>query len=281
MKSMKGFRTSLPDGIRIGQRFVLRFDDPRVEAGSYQGRLQDLSRSGLLCFDAPTDVHPPRGTPVTVRSIQPAGGRGCTFSSAIRGRGRLRGHLPVLLVEPPVELTKSPHGRSAHRLSVCLRGAISWREAPRCPLQEATAVVTNLSGGGAQIFLRQAPDAEYVQLTIDVPSTFVEETARRTAPRAGLSPRGMGSNPSAEACERAQERFRGIRARVAACRLHSGDARGSVYAVSLAFCQPQETCFNLVRYLERQSLRAGVRGPLTDPIGHAVTRRAGTMAAAA
>lgn len=281
MKSMKGHRARLPDGIRIGQRFVLRFDDPKVEAGSYQGRLQELSRSGLLCFDAPTeDVHPPRGTPVTVRSIQPTGGRACTFSSEIRGRGRLRGHLPVLLVEPPAQLAKAPHGRSAHRLSVCLRGALSWRDAPRCPLQEAPAVVTNLSGGGAQVFLRKAPDAEYLQLTIDVPSGFIEETARR-AVRADLSPRRTGSSPFDEACERARERFRGIRARVAACRLHSGDARGSVYAVSLAFCQTQETCFHLVRFLERQSLRGGDRGPLADPIGHAVAGRARTMAAAA
>ena len=43
MAGNRGFRAHLPDGIEIGQRFLLRFDDPRVEAGAYQGRLQDMS----------------------------------------------------------------------------------------------------------------------------------------------------------------------------------------------------------------------------------------------
>ena len=91
MTAKNRLRAHLPDGIEIGQRFLLRFDDPRVEMGSYQGRLQDLSKSGLLCFDAPDDVRPPRGTPVTVRSLyRGSGGSSCSFSSEIRGRGRLR-----------------------------------------------------------------------------------------------------------------------------------------------------------------------------------------------
>lgn len=35
MKAKNRLRANLPDGIEIGQRFLLRFDDPRVEAGSY------------------------------------------------------------------------------------------------------------------------------------------------------------------------------------------------------------------------------------------------------
>ena len=145
MAGNRGFRAHLPDGIEIGQRFLLRFDDPRVEAGAYQGRLQDMSKSGLLCFDAPDDLRPPKGTPVTVHSIRPGSqGGSCSFSSEIRGRGRLRGRLPVLLVEPPDHLEDQAR-RSAHRVSVCLRGNVRWREAPRCPLQQASAVITNLS----------------------------------------------------------------------------------------------------------------------------------------
>lgn len=275
----KGFRAELPAGIRIGQRFLLRFDDPRVETGAYQGRLQRLSKSGLLCFDAPLDVRPPKGTPVTVRSIQDNGGQTCAFSSEIRGRGRLRGRLPVLLVEPPESL-KRQHERRAQRVSVCIGGQISWREGPRCPEQRAAAVVTNLSGGGAQVFVRQRPDCEYMMLAIEVPSGFVEQTARRATPRGDGTPRRLSSGLS-RAGDRVRDRFAGVRARVAGCRLHSRDDRGPVYALSLAFCEVQEGCFQLVRFLERQSLRKGV--PAAEPAraGHAAATRGRKLAEAA
>lgn len=260
MKAKSGYRANLPEGIHIGQRFLLRFDDPRFAAPPYQGRLQDLSKSGLLCFDAPTQGCPPRGTQVTVHSLQPAGGRSCSFSSSIRGRGRLRGRLPVLLVEPPGQLDPPTHQRRAHRVTVCLRGELAWQELPREPSRRHSAVVTNLSGGGAQVFLRHRPDGALADLTLDPPAAFVEESARRTLPRTGLSPRQLSliDNPLAVACERVRSRYAGIRARVATCVLHTQDARGPVYAVSLAFCEPQEGCFQLVRFLERQSLRRGV-----------------------
>lgn len=257
MTANSGFH--LPEGVEIGQRFLLRFDDPRVEASAYQGRLQDMSKSGLLCFDAPDNVRPRRGTPVTVHSIRSRNGGSCSFSSEIRGRGRLRGKLPVLLVEPPDHLQDRAR-RSAHRISVCLRGSVSWREAPRCPSQNASVVVTNLSGGGAQIFSRQQPQGEYVHVTIEAPTAFIEETARRCLPRTGLSPRRMSltSNPFADACDKVRERFGGIRTRVVSSAVHSRDEKGPVYALSLAFCESQEGCYQLVRYLERQAARKGV-----------------------
>jgi len=271
MSARNRLRANLPDGIEIGQRFLLRFDDPRVEAGSYQGRLQDMSKSGLLCFDAPDDdVRPPRGTPVTVRSLQPgADGSSCSFSSEIRGRGRLRGRLPVLLVEPPDHVQNEHARRDAHRVSVCLRGEINWREAPRCPLQRASAVITNLSGGGALVYTRQQPDAGFLEITLETPTRFIEETARRSLPRIGLLTRRMSlaSNPFSDACERTRERFQGIRSRVVSCREHSRDGRGTVYALSLAFCEAQEGCFQLVRFLERQQSRKGAGEPGPDRSG--------------
>lgn len=261
MAPNKGFRAQLPNGIKIGQRFLLRFDDPRVEAAAYQGRLQDMSKSGLLCFDAPDGLRPPRGTPVTVCSVgerSSTGGGSCAFSSEIRGRGRLRGRVPVLLVEPP-EHVEARARRSAHRISVCLRGGIAWRETPRTEVQRVSAVITNLSGGGAQVYTRQPIDSDYLELSLDAPTAFIEEIARRTMPRKGTTRRlSLASNPFVDACDRTRERLLGMRARVVATRVHSRDERGPVYAVSLAFCEPQETCFQLVRYLERQAARKGI-----------------------
>ncbi len=284
MAGNRGFRAHLPDGIEIGQRFLLRFDDPRVEAGAYQGRLQDMSKSGLLCFDAPDDLRPPKGTPVTVHSIRPGSqGGSCSFSSEIRGRGRLRGRLPVLLVEPPDHLEDQAR-RSAHRVSVCLRGNVRWREAPRCPLQQASAVITNLSGGGAQVFTREKPEAEYLEITLDAPTPFIEEMARRSLPRTGLQSRRMSllHNPFSDSCERVRERFQGIRSQIVSCVVHSRDERGTVCAVSLAFCEAQEGCFQLVRFLERQSARKGIgeeAGP--DRAGPVRAGRRRSMATAA
>jgi hypothetical protein len=277
MTANKGIRAELPDGIKIGQRFLLRFDDPRVETGAYQGRLQDMSKSGLLCFDAPSNVRPPKGTPVTVRSIQQGAGAGsCGFSSEIRGHGRLRGKVPVLLVYPP-ENFEDKARRGAHRVSVCLRGNMKWREAPRCPQQQASAVIINLSGGGAQIYSRQQPDAKFIELTISAPTPFIEETARRSLPRGGMTPRRMSlaANPFRDACDRMHERFFGIRTRVVSSRVHSRDERGPVYALCLAFCDQQEGCYQLVRFLERQSARKGI-----DPASE-TTRRGNPLATAA
>lgn len=278
MAQKNRLKVHLPDGIEVGQQFLLRFDDPRVEAGAYQGRLQDMSKSGLMCFDAPDDVRPPKGTPVTVRSIhRGSSNNSCSFSSEIRGRGRLRGRLPVLLVEPPQHLDDRAR-RGAHRINVCFRGGISWRESPRCPQQNTSAVVTNLSGGGAQVYCRQRPEAEFLEISLDTPTSFIEETARKLIPRGGVPPRRMSlaTNPFGDACDKTRERFRGIRSRIVSCTVHSRDERGTVYALCLAFCEAQEGCFQMVRFLERQSARKGV-GEEAD----AQSARNRTMAAAA
>jgi len=77
----------------------------------------------------------------------------------------------------------------------------------------------------------------------------------------------LASNPFIDACERTRERFQGIRCRVVSCRVHSRDGRGTVYALSLAFCEAQEGCFQLVRFLERQQSRKGAGEPGPDRSG--------------
>jgi len=256
--STRGFRALLPDGMQIGQRFLLSFEDPAV--GACQGRLQEMSRDGSLCVDAPSDLRPPRGTPVRVRSLR-ADSPAYTFASRIRGRGRLKkSQVPVLLLAPP-EAMEPLAQRSAHRVTVCLRGMLEWRHPATTRVAEScAAVLTNLSGGGAQVFVRQRPGSELLHLSVDLPESFVSEVARRQWRRESLSGRllAASADPVEAAAERLRERYRGIETRVVSSRLHLEDDRGSIYAVSVAFAQPQEGCYQLVRFLERQAARRGL-----------------------
>ena len=68
-------------------------------------------------------------------------------------------------------------------------------------------------------------------------------------------------------CNKTHERFSSIRTQVVSCRVHSRDERGPVYAVSLAFCDQQEGCYQLVRYLERQSARKGIDADTPETTG--------------
>ncbi|MBT5055611.1 MAG: hypothetical protein HOM68_03635 [Gemmatimonadetes bacterium] len=265
-------RRKLPDGVEIGQNFLLSFDDPRVEAKAYQGRLHQLSRDGLLCFDAPGDLRPRRGTQVTIQSLK-SQAKGSAFSSEIRGRGRLGGHLPVLLVEAPV--AASTYRRDTYRVSVCLRGKLAWQDNAKVAPVEADAVLTNISGGGAQLYSRCPPTSEWVHVTLNAPQSFVEEQARRHLPRGGVPVKSLSltRNPVAEAAERVQAQLTHLRARAVSVRLHSRDERGPVYAVSLAYCDKQEACFQLVRYLERQALHRcahSEEGQRASPKGAAI-----------
>ena len=49
----KGLGPELPNCLKIGQRILVSFDDPELAAAKYRGRLQELSRDGYLCIDAP------------------------------------------------------------------------------------------------------------------------------------------------------------------------------------------------------------------------------------
>ena len=251
-------RADLPNGLAIGQRFLLSFEDPEV-AAPYHGRLQNLSRTGLLCVDAPWDLRPPRGTAVTVSSL--TGADDYTFASEIQGRGHLRkSRIPVLLLTPPSSVAPRQR-RSSYRISVCLRGSAEWFDLHDAETSISQAVVlTNLSGGGAQVFVRRRPAADSVRLSISLPGKFVAESARRQWTKDDLSWKALSRcpDPLFGAADAIRNRFVGIEAQVACSRVHQEDTRGTIYCLSLAFAEPQEACYQLVRYLERESLRRGV-----------------------
>ena len=255
-------RPDLPSGIRIGERFLFSFDDPDLAAEPYQGRLQDFSKDGLLCVDAPLDVRPPRGTAVTVHSIHSKAGD-FSFASEIQGRGRLKGHLPVLLLRPPVEIEERQR-RSDYRISVYMRAQIECIELTNNGERVVSkpSVTTNLSGGGAQIFARYNPRSENLRLTLTVPNTFIEETVRaRRGTARPTEHRTLSLDPFLEVRQRLQERLSGIEAQIVSSHLHLNDSKGSITAISLAFNESQESCYQLVRHLERQSINKGVGTP--------------------
>jgi len=260
--SNRRIRPDLPNGIRIGERFLLSFDDPDLAAEPYQGRLQDFSKDGLLCVDAPLDVRPPRGTAVTVHSIRSEAGD-FSFASEIQGRGRLKGRLPVLLLRPPVEVEERQR-RSAYRISVCLRGQIDCIELTKDGerMVSKPCMATNLSGGGAQVFARYSPRSEELRLALTVPNSFIEETVRSRRGSTKLTEhRTLSLDPFLKVRERLQERLSGIEAQIVSTHLHLNDSKGAITAICLAFNESQETSYQLVRHLERQAIKKGVGTP--------------------
>ena len=264
MNGGKGFQPNLPTPLRIGQRFLVSFEDPDLAAAQYKGRLHDMSKEGFLCIDAPLDLRPPRGTAVTVSTLR-RGGKDYSFSTEIQGRRRLKGRTPVFLLRPPTRVEQT-HKRSAYRITVALRAQLDWREESSDRVdQSRPAVVTNLSGGGAQVFLRQLPDTDLLRLTLNAPTGFAEELAKRRRPGRDARPPRMGE-PFIRSCEKINSHLADIQSQVVDSRVHLRDAKGTIYAVCLAFCEPQEYCYQLVRYLERQAIKKGIG---EEPTGRA------------
>ncbi|MBI2502442.1 MAG: hypothetical protein HYW07_04310 [Candidatus Latescibacteria bacterium] len=245
----------LPKALKIGTRFLLSFEGPDAAGPPYHGRLQEWSADGCLCIDAPSHFQPQRGTPVTLQSLDP---KSYSFSSEVMGYNRLKGRLPVLLVKPPRRLEEQPRPRSAYRISACLRAQAKWAEQDET--LSAPGVVANLSGGGAQIFLRRKPTAQALSLELALPQEFIEEAARRQLTRNGptLTSAALFRELFHSTCERIRNSF-ALQARIVHVQVRQTQ-QGPIYALSLAFAAPHEGCFRLVSFLERQALRKGVTG---------------------
>ena len=74
------------------------------------------------------------------------------------------------------------HKRSAYRITVALRAQLKWPGAESGARQgeSGAAVVTNLSGGDAQVFLRQLPSRDILEITPRTPEGFEESKAAAT-----------------------------------------------------------------------------------------------------
>lgn len=246
----------LPNTLKVGTRFLLSFEGPNAAGPPYHARLQDWSADGCLCIDAPSHFQPQRGAQVTLQSLDPMH---YSFSSEVMGYNRLKGRLPVLLVKPPRRLEAQPRPRSAYRISACLRAEAKWAEEGK--KISAPGVVANLSGGGAQIFLRRKPAANQLCMELALPQDFVEEAARRQLTRNGptLTSTALYRELFHSTCERIRRSFAGLQTRIVQVQVRQTSS-GAIYALSLAFALPHEGCFRLVSHLERQAIRKGVTG---------------------
>ena len=250
--SHKGYK--LPDGLKIGERFLLSFD--LADATPQSGRLQDMNKEGALCIDVAPECQPPFGTPVTI-STMPQSPQEFRFSSEILGRSTLDGRLPVLLVKAPNRLEKQQR-RNSFRISAALKSRVMWEEDE---MLSKPAALTNLSGGGARLYMRTLPQKDRLLLTIDAPDSFIEEWAMRQVGRLNSSKSHVFSDPFEEACTKLRDGFSDIETRLVKASVYNRDERGPIYALAVSFAQPNDGAFRLVSYLQRQALQRGVHNP--------------------
>ena len=184
-----------------------------------------------------------------------------------------------------IQMEDQRQRRTAYRLDVSLKAMAVWSEgAENLTEVKSLGVMTNLSGGGAQLFLRRLPETESLTVSLAAPDEFVEEQAARSAFKTGtvrpgtrvvttrtvvgrsVATRGTAS-PSQLLRRREQVRtnLRSIKARVVSIKLHATDSRGPIYSISLSFAKPREDFFRLVRFLERKHLQQESSGRLASP----------------
>ncbi len=204
-----------------------------ITSDSHHGPPQGLG------IEAPVELCSPGGTSTTTRGF--------------------RDRLPIFLAPPP-KGNGHEQRRDSYRICVTLKSLVEWREPePPHTLTRRQGILTNLSGSGAQIFLRQLPAEETLRLSISLPEAFIEEQARRQLSRFKLPARHLflSSTSFLQARERICRSFRSIEATIAHAKTHVRDA-DPIYVLSVAFLEPHETCYRLVRYLERQALQQEV-----------------------
>ena len=144
--------------------------------------------------------------------------------------------------------------RASYRVSVNLPAWVEWQEPVRpFSMVSYPTVVTDLSGGGAEIFLRHLPPDDTFHLTMEPIEAFVEEWALRQLSRRGLS-LCSAAFLFQQTCEKVRHQFKNIKTRIVTMDTRREDLPDSIYALSVAFMQPHEGCFRLVRYLEVEAL---------------------------
>jgi hypothetical protein len=161
-----------------------------------------------------------------------------------------------------IGLAPSPRSmRQAFRMHTYLRAAL------HCP-DSAAIILTDLSGTGALVYAQDFPTPGPGLLDLHLPSDFVEEQARRQLKHRSVNRRRQ-SRPRlylveqifAQTCEEIRSAFRAIEVQPLKKPQTGPSTTPSLSRFSLAFSQPHEGCYRLVRYLERQAIRAGQPTP--------------------
>ena len=157
----------------------------------------------------------------------------------------------------PTDVDEYLQRRDSFRLAVSLKTIVYWTPEGRSgEVERCMGVVTSLSGGGALLFLRRLPEADNMTISFNAPFDFIEERARRATgiAKTGERTRGGRHGHFIRSCEKVRANMRGVEAKLLKIVEYSRDSRGPVYALSLAFEEPREELYRLVRYFERQGL---------------------------
>jgi len=146
--------------------------------------------------------------------------------------------------------------------ALCIDVDPDCRPAHGTPLR-VSSLRNDISGGGAQLFMRYLPTSERLRLDASAPDSFIEEWALRRISRLKKPARSTSifTDPLQEACTRLRAEFENIECRVVKNSVHSSGERGTIHPLALAFLRPHEGCFRLVSFLERQSLQRGIESP--------------------
>ena len=159
------------------------------------------------------------------------------------------------------DLQGPPTRRTAFRLDVSLKTMVQWLDVPNSGRTvKCLGILSNLSGGGAQLFLRQLPEEGFLKVSLAAPDEFVEERARRSA----VTRRGRGSLKSQgraffNACEAIRSSLREVEAQVVDIAPHTEDEKGTVYSLSLSFVDRHENLYRLVSFLQRKKVQQNTR----------------------
>ncbi len=244
--------TAVADRVRPGIRFLVI--DPNAEdSASHFVRLQEIDAQGRFYVDG-HELALGVGTTVHLFSV----GQGATvcLEANVEARSRLKGGLPVMVLEPPRKLERRPR-RSCFRMQVLLPGHLEWTDAEgggnRLPV-----TVTNLSGGGCRLAAGGAPPAgEDLSLTLDVPEDYVQHLVEQRLERDPRT-RLPTEDPLAIAWT-VRKQLEGALSRLRGDLLNlSPIATGEAFELAFAFHEPKEQCFRLVHFLQRRALRRGL-----------------------
>ena len=190
-------------------------------------------------------------------SLQDLGTTGARMLSGLGRQSRLSANPEP--EQPPEDASHTGPStrRTAFRVEVSLKTMVQWLEVGNGGRSvKALGVLTNLSGGGAQLFLRQLPAEGYLRISLAAPDDFVEERARRSS----MSGRRRGGTRSLSqaffyACDRIRDSLREVEARIVDIAPHATDDKGTVYALSLSFIDRHDNLYRLVSFLQRRKVQ--------------------------
>ena len=163
------------------------------------------------------------------------------------------------LDDAPYGTTKRPDRRDAYRIGAPLSAQFEWHGiSDAC----TDGVLTNLSGGGVQALVPKLPAASRLELSLKIPQAFVTTWLRQ---------RPVLDSGAYELWEEQRQKTYELFEHISGQIVYAGPTVAqdqSLFQISVAFDHAQESCYRLVRYLERRTIQR-VRQPQSRAVAAA------------